>query len=47
MVAVDMAMELTTEDRSIHRLDTCSLVCDMLNLVHRHGKEFGLALHLH
>ena len=32
--AVARAMEVTMEARSIHRLDTCGLVCDMLNLVH-------------
>lgn len=47
VVAVDSDMEVTTEARSIHRLDICSLVCDMLKLIHRHGKVFGLALHLH
>ena len=40
-------MEVTTEARSIHRLDICSPVCDMLKLVAKHGKDLGLALHSH
>ena len=40
-------MEVTTEARSIHRLDICSPVCDMLELVAKHGKDLGLALHSH
>ena len=35
------------EARSIHRLDICSPVCDMLKLVAGHGKDVGLALHSH
>ena len=39
-------MEATKEVRSMHRLDTCSLVCDMLKSVCM-GKEMGHALFLH
>lgn len=37
VVAVVMGMEATWEVRSIHRLDMCSLVCDMLKSVGRGG----------
>ena len=46
VVAVAM---VTMEARSIHRLDTCGLVCDMLRLIRytqRGRKALGLALHL-
>ena len=41
MVGVDMGTEVTAEARSIHPLDICSLVCDMLELVPRGWREFG------
>ena len=39
-----MGMEVSMEEaRSIHRLDTYGLVCDMLKLIDRRGQELGLA----
>ena len=32
-LALDMGLEATQDIRSIHRLDMCSLVCDMLKLI--------------
>lgn len=40
-------MEATNEVRSIHRLDLCSLVCDMLRMVGMGRSRGSLALHLH
>ena len=44
VVAVGMGMEVTMEARSIHHLDICSLVCDMLKSVRGHGKRFGACI---
>lgn len=40
-------MEATNEVRSIHRLDLCSLVCDMLKMVGMGRSRGSLALHLY